>query len=92
MTLTVAVRFAGAVLVNTVGAGPAEGCRAGAVCRAVRGATGCGAASAEGGLVNTVGAGPDRRVELQVVGTVQARPNGNVLTIHATGVHKRTAG
>lgn len=39
-----------------------------------------------------VAAGLEPLDEVIVVGTVQARPNGNVLTVHATGVHKRTAG
>ena len=69
MTLTVAVRFAGAVLVKTVGAGPAEGWRAGAGCRAVRGgAAGWGAASAAGALVNTVGSGPGDGLRTGAVG------------------------
>lgn len=71
MTLAVAVRLAGAVLVNTVGAGPAEGWRAGAVCRAVRGgAAGWGAASAAGTLVNTVGSGPGDGLRSGAVGAL----------------------
>ncbi len=38
-----------------------------------------------------VAAGLEPLDEVIIVGTVQAL-NGNVLTIHATGVHKRTAG